>query len=81
MMSFSPEGLVHLRRQPEGKGYRETVIFGLGQGEQSPSEETEEPDSFRLSYKDFVDFSQKVVMHTIQGGMKLCLNVIKPVGC
>lgn len=48
-MSFSPEGLVHLRRQPEGKGYRETVIFGLGQGEQSPSEETEEPESFRLS--------------------------------
>lgn len=37
-----PEGLVHLRRQPEGNGYRETVLFGLSQGEQPPDPDSEE---------------------------------------
>ncbi len=37
-----PEGLVHLRRLPEGNGYRETVLFGLSQGDQPSDPESEE---------------------------------------
>lgn len=37
-----PEGLVYLRRLPEGTGYREIVVFGLGEGEEPADPESEE---------------------------------------
>lgn len=37
-----PEGLVYLRRLEEGGGYREMVLFGLGEGEEPADPESEE---------------------------------------
>ncbi len=35
-----PEGLVHLRRVPEGKGFREIVTFGVAQGDGTMDQES-----------------------------------------
>ena len=37
-----PEGLVYLRRLPEGRGFREIVMFGVAQGDGSMDQETRE---------------------------------------